>query len=78
MTDCQKQVGSSDCGLFAVAVATTLCLSQVPGCVIWDQKLMCQHLLRCFEHETMAPFPGSPCTVELKESLKMKQFITKS
>ena len=43
----QMQSGASDCGLFAIAVAT-----------VFDQKKMTMHLQSCFENGKMSNFPA--------------------
>ncbi len=45
---------SSDCCLFAIAFATAIVFGQDPGCLLFDQKLMRPHLIKCFE-ERMFP-----------------------
>ena len=47
--DMEKQVGTSDCGLFAIAAATSLCLGLLPQNCKWKQEKMREHLIRCFE-----------------------------
>ena len=53
----QKQTGASDCGLFAIAYATTLAFKGDPSQTRYNQKLMCEYLLDCFIAKTMKPFP---------------------
>ena len=53
----QKQTGAIDCGLFAVANATTIAFKGDPSQTRYDQSLMCQHLLNCFITKTMKSFP---------------------
>lgn len=55
--DTQKQLGSSDCGLFAIASATALILGYQSGEYIFDQSRMRRHLLQCLENRKMALFP---------------------
>ena len=38
--DVQRQVGSSDCGLFAIAFATSLCSGLDPHTLKYDQSIM--------------------------------------
>ena len=52
-----KQVGSSDCGLYAVAVATALAFGIDPTASIFNQDDMSSHLKECFEKQKMDPFP---------------------
>ena len=56
--NCQGQSGGSDCGLFAIATATSLCHGLLPGLTLWDQTVMRVHLMECFETGELLPFPG--------------------
>lgn len=53
------QQGSNDCGLFALATATSLCYGIPPCKVLWEQSKMRSHLKSCFQSSKMTPFPGS-------------------
>ena len=53
----QRQVGGSDCGLFAVAFATALCSGVDPFSCSFKQTQMRSHLLTCFESQQMSTFP---------------------
>ncbi|KAL5506333.1 hypothetical protein EMCRGX_G007951 [Ephydatia muelleri] len=55
--DVTCQNGSDDCGLFAVAYATTICYGKKPEKFIFDQGLMRRHLLKCLENKLMEEFP---------------------
>ena len=55
--DVQRQVGSSDCGLFAIAFATAIAFGLDPGGILFDQQKLRQHLLDCFEKRGMTMFP---------------------
>ena len=48
MKNMQKQNGSLDCGLFAIAVMTSLAHKENPSTVTYDQKRLKQHLQECF------------------------------
>ena len=50
----QKQMGAMDCGVFAIATATSL-LFKVP--VAFTQSLARLHLINNFEQLSMQPFP---------------------
>ena len=52
------QQGDSDCALFAIATATSLCHGESPNSIRWDQKLMWAHLSKSFELGKMMPFLG--------------------
>ena len=57
--DMQKQTGTSDCGLFAIAAATSLCNDVLPQNCMWQQDRMREHLVRCIELGVMSPFSVS-------------------
>lgn len=53
----QKQLGGIDCGIFAIANATVLCLGEKPGKFHYDQAKMRKHLITCLEQNKMTCFP---------------------
>ena len=55
--DVQMQSGTYDCGLFAIAFATTLVHGELPGRFLFDQDSMRRHLVRCLELGEMTMFP---------------------
>ena len=55
----QMQAGGSDCGLFAVAMATDLCRGVDPYNLHYHQEQMRPHLKTCFERLTITSFPAS-------------------
>ena len=57
--DIQKQEGTSDCGLFALAVATSLCCDGLPQDCDWQQEVMRGHLVKCIEAGVISSFPMS-------------------
>ena len=52
-----KQVGSNDCGLYAIAVATSLAHQVDPTTVIFEQNEMRSHLAECFMKQKLTLFP---------------------
>ena len=52
----QKQHGTADCGVFAIAFATAVCFKQ-KLVVPFHQGLMRHHLVQCFEKGVCLPFP---------------------
>ena len=54
--DVQKQVGSSDCGLFTMANATALAYAIRPDTCWYDQGKMRQHLYECLQQEDLTQF----------------------
>lgn len=53
--DLQKQKGGTDCGVFAIAIATSL-LHKVPV-LKFNQSSLRDHLISCFENYMLTPFP---------------------
>ena len=53
-----KQKGSSDCGLFCIAVATSLCRKENPSQLYYIQDYMRKHFYNCCINGHMAPFPS--------------------
>lgn len=51
------QSGASDCGLYAIAYATTLALGKKPELYKYDQSQMRSHLLTCLEKKELTVFP---------------------
>ena len=57
----QRQPNSSDCGLFALAVATELAQQRDPRLCYWDASKMRDHLLSSFERNAITSFPLAKC-----------------
>ena len=53
----QKKVGSHDCGLILIAMATAILNGQDPRTVRFLQSRMRDHLIESFEHLQLVPFP---------------------
>ena len=72
----QRQRGESDCGLFAVAVATSLLNGEDPGSKSYDQSVMRGHLAVCFHCEEYAVFPvsSSKCAINDKKEETIEVF----
>lgn len=69
----QKQIGSADCCLFALAFATDLCQGLDLTTQRYDQALMRQHYVTCLESAKVTPFPKTirrvPCHVVENKTL---------
>ncbi|KAL5503163.1 hypothetical protein EMCRGX_G010071 [Ephydatia muelleri] len=52
-----KQNGAVDCGLYAIAVLTSLAFGQDPTTLVYDQEAMRPHLITSFETKKIVPFP---------------------
>ena len=59
--DVLKQCGSTDCGLFALAFGTSLCIGESPSEKKYIQRDLRAHLHNCFESDNPCPqpFPSS-------------------
>ena len=57
---CKSRKDKSDCGLFAIAFATSLARASSRPCKynLYDQAKMRIHLIHCFETQSMTPFPS--------------------
>lgn len=55
----QRQREASDCGLFALAMATDLCQQVDPVNLYYHQDQMRAHLKECFEQSNITPFPST-------------------
>ena len=58
--DVQWQKEGSDCGLFAIAFAFSLCCGIDPTTVRFEQEKMRPHLIKCLETKTCSMFPSNP------------------
>jgi len=54
-----KQSGTQDCGVFAAAYCTTVAFGKDPCALVYDQKRLRHHLLKCLEDGKMTNFPPS-------------------
>ena len=53
----QKQRGSTDCGLFAIAFATAIAFGLSPSKVKLRQEMMRAHLVHRFDKKCLSTFP---------------------
>ena len=72
----QKQQGFKDCGLFAIANATSICYGDDPTALVYEQHGMRQHLLNCLEKEEMTTHDVSHSRKE--ESVAEQHRVIKS
>ena len=66
----QRQLGSSDCGLFALAFAAELCHGLDPTNRSYDQAKMREHYISCLESRTITPFPTTTRRVPYRMDTK--------
>ena len=58
--DVHHQCNQSDCGLFALAFASSVCQNVDPVTTSYDQKCFHFHFLKCLDNNQFEPFPCSP------------------
>lgn len=68
--DVQQQEGGNDCGLFAIAFATLLCVGRDPAKERCDQKILRQELLKSFEEGDITLFAEKACSTSKKKTRK--------
>ena len=68
-----KQQGSRDCGIFALAYATELAHGFDPSNFIFDQSKMRDHLFKCLENNRLTRFPK---TLVLNHEAHLKKLNT--
>ena len=65
---CHKQLGSADCGVFAIAYAVDILEGNNPERIRYEQIKMREHLVRCLEAGKFTPFPRYRNSYEEEES----------
>ena len=58
MVPMQQQSGSTDCGVFVIAVMTSLVFDEDPSKVTYQQSSLRSHLLMCFARGKLTSFPS--------------------
>ena len=53
----QKQQGGTECGLYAIANATSISYGRDPSQLLYCEKEMRQRLFNCFSQKDLKPFP---------------------
>ena len=56
-----QQKGAEDCGLFALAFATSICFNEITS-VQFDQERMRDHYFKCLTNKEISIFPSKPET----------------
>lgn len=59
----QKQENCFDCGVFAIAFATSLVFGQNPSDLDYDSMQIRSHLIQCFKNDELSPFPSKARSV---------------
>ncbi|KAI9565306.1 hypothetical protein GHT06_009095 [Daphnia sinensis] len=58
--DCQRQSNGYDCGVFAIAFATSLAFGEDPAIRMYDPKKLRPHFVQCMASGKLTPFPSVP------------------
>ena len=53
----QQKSRTNNCGLFALAYATSLAFGEDPASILYDEQSLRKHLLGCIDNNSMTPFP---------------------
>ena len=53
-----KQKGGKDCGVFAIAICTSLAYTQLSNTYRYNQIVMRNHLIQCYENMSLSLFPS--------------------
>ena len=61
MVAMQCQKGTKDCGLFAIAIMTSLVFGEDPSTVHYDQDNLRRHLIDCITKGELSLFPKTAC-----------------
>ena len=56
----QQQGSNLDCGVFAIAFATSLCFGKDPSTLHFNRREMRQHLYKCLINQRFTMFPAHP------------------
>ena len=68
----QKQIGTADCGLFALAYVVELCLGNNPATMAFEQSSMRRHYDSCMANRLFNSFENKSRSMEL--SYKVHKF----
>ena len=58
MVPMQQQSGGTDCGVFAIAVMTSLVFNDDPSEITYQQASLRSHLVKCFSSGELTTFPS--------------------
>ena len=76
--DVDRQNNANDCGLYALAFASTLCSGKDPRHITFSKTDLRKHLLQCLMQNEMEPFPGEKLRRKkmVKETMILEIFCT--
>ena len=61
-SQCHKQVGTTDCGVFAIAYSIDILFGNNPSEIVYDQSKLRQHLVHCFKKGTLTSSKNTNAT----------------
>ena len=67
LSPCHKQVGTTDCGDFAIAYSIGILFGNNPSEIVCDRSKLRQHLVNCFEKRTLTTFAKYKCNVKYND-----------
>ena len=68
LSPCHKQVGTTDCGVFAIAYSIDILFGNNPSEIVYHQSKLRQHLVDCFGKGTLTTFPKYKCNVKYDDT----------
>ena len=68
LSPCHKQVGTTDCGVFAIAHSIDILFGNNPSEIVHEQSKLRQHLVDCFEKGILTTFPKYKCNVKYNDT----------
>ena len=71
----QLQKGGNDCGLFAIAITTTLSNGGNPVDMAYNQGKMRDHLITGFERNQLLPFPSNTRKRRGRQVIRMEELL---
>ena len=68
LSPCHKQVGATDCGVFAIVHSIDVLFGNNPSEIVHEQSKLRQHLVDCFEKGILTTFPKYKCNVKYNDT----------
>ena len=72
----QQQGNGVNCGVFAIAYATSIAFGENPSLCSYNVPLMRQHLVSCLEKEMIYPFPKQDRTKRVLKCKKIQLLLS--
>ena len=68
LSPCHRQVGTTDCGVFAIVHSIDVLFGNNPSEIVHEQSKLRQHLVDCFEKGILTTFPKYKCNVKYNDT----------